>query len=384
MAPAIPRDPIYRGRRFSHEVIELCVRWYITYQLSYRDLVAMMADRGITVSHTTIMRWVLRYVPEYERKWAQFARPPGSSWRVDETAISIAGGYHFLYRAVDKNGGSVASLLRPDRTIGSARAFFRAAVAQKHIPWPAKINLDGNAATYRGLLELGEEDPRWKTVEIRARRYLNNVIEQDHRAIKRRCASMLGLKTLKSASITLAGIELAHRIRKGQHAVPLEPHGKVVSLRDAWDRVLSQECTPPSQQGFPPSSMHQISPSPSAHLPRGARKIRHRRLAGYRHAWRLPFGNGLYLLVTTKGGRIWRYRYRHDGKPRSLALGTYPHVPLEAAITCHRYAQELLAAGIVPALRRIDIYRYQPNSPLAAQSPGIAFSRSSQVASRHA
>jgi transposase-like protein len=103
MAPAIARDPIYRGRRFSHEVIELCVRGYITYRLSYRDLVAMMADPGISVSHTTIMRWVLRYVPEYERKWAQFARPPGLSWRVDETAISIMGGYYFLYRAVDKD-----------------------------------------------------------------------------------------------------------------------------------------------------------------------------------------------------------------------------------------------------------------------------------------
>jgi transposase-like protein len=76
---AITRDPIYRGRRFSAETIELCVRWYITYCLSYRDLAAMLAERGIVVSHTTIMRWVLRYVPEYEARWARFARPPGSS-----------------------------------------------------------------------------------------------------------------------------------------------------------------------------------------------------------------------------------------------------------------------------------------------------------------
>ena len=84
MARRIARDPIYSGRRFSAETIETCVRWYITYRLSHRDLVAMMAEQGIVVSHTTIMRWVLRYVPEYERRWSRFARSPGSSWRMDE------------------------------------------------------------------------------------------------------------------------------------------------------------------------------------------------------------------------------------------------------------------------------------------------------------
>src|SRR5580698_6863309 len=83
MTKPVTRDPMYRRRRFDAEIIELCVRWYITYRLSYRDLVAMMAERGIAVSHTTIMRWVLRYVPEYEVRWARFARSPGSSWRMD-------------------------------------------------------------------------------------------------------------------------------------------------------------------------------------------------------------------------------------------------------------------------------------------------------------
>jgi len=103
------RDPRYRGRRFSPDTIELCVRWYITYRLSYRDLVAMMAESGVIVSHTTIMRWVLRYVPEYERRWARFARSPGLSWRMDETAVAVRGGRHYLYRAVDRRGKSVAS-----------------------------------------------------------------------------------------------------------------------------------------------------------------------------------------------------------------------------------------------------------------------------------
>src|SRR5450631_4188504 len=92
MTRRISRDPIYRRRRFSAETIELCVRWCIMYRLSYRDLAAMMAEREIAVSHTTVMRWVLRYVPEYERRWARFARPPGTSWRMDETAVSVRGG----------------------------------------------------------------------------------------------------------------------------------------------------------------------------------------------------------------------------------------------------------------------------------------------------
>jgi transposase-like protein len=104
MTKAIARDPIYRGRRFQPETIELCVRWYITYRLSYRDLVAMMAEWGIAVSHTTILRWVLRYVPEFERRWARYARRVNSSWRIDETSIAVRGRWHYLYRAVDKHG----------------------------------------------------------------------------------------------------------------------------------------------------------------------------------------------------------------------------------------------------------------------------------------
>src|ERR1700748_3396397 len=102
MTKPLGRDTIYRCRRFSSETIELCVRWYITYRLSYRDLVAMVAERGTVVSHTTIMRWVLRYVPEFESRWSRYARRVHRSWRMDETAVRVRGGRHYLYRAVDK------------------------------------------------------------------------------------------------------------------------------------------------------------------------------------------------------------------------------------------------------------------------------------------
>ena len=114
MPRAVSGDAIYRRRRFPSDVIELCVRWYITYRLSYRDLSAMMAEHGVTLTHTTIMRWVLRYVPEYERRWARFARPVGSSWRTAETAVAVRGKHHYLYRAVDKSGKSVDSLVSPE------------------------------------------------------------------------------------------------------------------------------------------------------------------------------------------------------------------------------------------------------------------------------
>ena len=123
------RDAIYVKRQFDTEIIILCVRWYITYRLSYRDLVAMMAERGVIISHTTIMRWVIRYVPEFEKRWNRFARSIGSSWRVDETYISIKGKWHYLYRAVDKQGRSIDFMLRSDRGIAAAQAFFRRALA---------------------------------------------------------------------------------------------------------------------------------------------------------------------------------------------------------------------------------------------------------------
>ena len=94
MTQAKARDRIYRGPRFEGEIIELCVRWYITYRLSYRDLVAMMDERGIRVSHTTILRWVTHYVPEFEKRWKRWARGVNSSWRVDETYIRVRGKWH--------------------------------------------------------------------------------------------------------------------------------------------------------------------------------------------------------------------------------------------------------------------------------------------------
>ena len=160
------RDAIYVKRQFDTEIIVLCVRWYISYRLSYRDLVAMMAERGVSVSHTTIMRWVIRYVPEFEKRWNRFARSIGSSWRVDETYISIKGKWHYLYRAVDKQGRSIDFMLRPDRGIAAAQAFFRKALASHPDRAPRKVTLDGHAPSHRALRLLRREHPAWRRVRV--------------------------------------------------------------------------------------------------------------------------------------------------------------------------------------------------------------------------
>ena len=208
-------DDLFKGRHFDREIIILCVRWYLRFKLSFRDLVEMMAERGISLAHTTIMRWIQRYVPEFEKRWNRFACRAGASWRVDETYVKIKGHWTYLYRAVDKQGKTVDFLLRAKRDVAAAKAFLRRAFKRQG-RLPHKITLDGYQASHRAAKEVLGEYSRRKQSKIRSSNYLNNLIEQDHRSIKLRLGPMLGLKRFLRASITIADIELMHRIRKGQ------------------------------------------------------------------------------------------------------------------------------------------------------------------------
>src|ERR1700729_2526297 len=138
---------LFNGRHFDQEIIVLCVRW-----LSSRDLVQMMAERGIALAHTTILRWVQRYVPEFEKRWSRYARPVGNSWRVDETYIKVKGQWVYLYRAVDKAGRTVDFLLSRRRDMAAAKRFFSRATKQHGAP--RVITLDGYAASHQAVAKL--------------------------------------------------------------------------------------------------------------------------------------------------------------------------------------------------------------------------------------
>jgi hypothetical protein len=210
----------------------------------------------------------------------------------------------------------------------AARAFLRKAVASPEGAWPRTINLDGYTASHRAVRLLGQEDACWQSVKVRNSRYLNNIVEQDHRAIKRRCASMLGFKTFRTADLTLSGIELAHRIRKRQFWVDLREQGRGTrecSLKQLWDRALTAEPVTAGCVTNIPPSMHQNSRAHRFPTPRV------RGDTPRRYPRKVFSGGGLYMYLTPNGGKYWRYKYRYGGKEKALSLGAYPDVPLKCA-----------------------------------------------------
>jgi transposase-like protein len=175
----------------------------------------MMAERGLSMAHTTIMRWVHHYVPEFERRWNRFARPVGPSWHVDETYVKIRGKWVYLYQAGDREGKTVDLRLSSKRDVAAAKAFFRKAIKGQGST-PRTITLDGYAASHRAVREMEAEGQMPTDTKPRSSKYLNNLIEQDHRGVKARIGPMPGFKRPRTASVTIAGIELLRRIRKGQ------------------------------------------------------------------------------------------------------------------------------------------------------------------------
>jgi putative transposase len=207
------------------DVILLCARWYVAYSLSLRNLEEMMAERGIEVDHSSVHRWVIKLVPLFEKAFRRHKRPVGKSWRMDETYVKVKGQWKFLYRAVDKEGDTVDFLLRAHRDKAAARRYFEKAMAYNGEP--EKITVDKSGANLAALEAINAE--RDAPIEIRQNKYLNNIVEQDHRAIKRRVRPMMGFKDFRCARIILSGIELMHMIRKGQMRVKEGTHPSVAA-----------------------------------------------------------------------------------------------------------------------------------------------------------
>jgi putative transposase len=213
----------FKWRHFQKDIILLVVRWYLSYSLSYRDIEEMMLERGIHVDHSTINRWVVHYSPLLENEFRNnHKRKVGYSWRMDETYIKIKGKWHYLYRAVDKAGNTIDFMLSKKRDESAAKAFFTKAMGSNGLP--EKVTIDKSGANNAGLHAINLQliifsllGCALMQIEIRQIKYLNNIVEQDHRGIKRITKPMMGFKAFHSAEATLSGIELSRMLRKGQH-----------------------------------------------------------------------------------------------------------------------------------------------------------------------
>jgi transposase, IS6 family len=210
------RSAPFRGRHFADVIIILCVRWYLRYSLSYRDLREIMAERSLAVDHVTIWRWVQDYSPLLNQRLRRELRRPNGSWRVDETYIKVAGKWTYLYRAVDCRGDTIDFMLSPKRDLTAAQLFLRLALSGTGGKRPRLIHVDGHPAYARAICELKQSGALGRRCRCRPSPYLNNVIEQDHRFIKKRIVASLGFRSAEGACRTIEGYEAMHLIRKGQ------------------------------------------------------------------------------------------------------------------------------------------------------------------------
>ena len=209
-------DQPFKWRHYQAEIILLCVRWYLRYPLSYRDLAEMMHERGLGVDHTTIYRWVQHYAPELEKRIKLHLKPTNDSWCVDETYVKVRKRWMYLYRAVDSAGNTLEFLLSDKRNARAAKRFFSKTLNAQHTVSPRAITVDKHAAYRKAMRQLKRTKRVSKQCILRQRKYLNNIVEQDHRFIKRLVQPGLGFASFETAARTLGGYEVMHMLRKGQ------------------------------------------------------------------------------------------------------------------------------------------------------------------------
>jgi len=204
-------NSVFAGFRFPREVISVAVRWYLRYGLSYRDVEELLAERGVTVDHVTIYRWVQRFTPEFIEAARPCRHAPGNRWFADETYLKVAGKWTYLYRAIDQHGQVIDVLLSRRRDLAAARRFFTRALRAGTIP--AEVTTDRAPVYPRVLDELAAS--ALHTVE----QYANNPIEADHGRLKARLRPMRGLKQHRSARILAAGHAFVQNLRRGHYDI---------------------------------------------------------------------------------------------------------------------------------------------------------------------
>jgi len=207
---------LFKWRQFEPEMILLAIGWYLRFSLSYRHVEELLAERGLLVDHVTVWRWVQRYAPELERQLRRRLKPTNDSWRVDETYIRVKGKWIYLYRAVDSNGATIDFLLSARRDAAAAKRFLAKSLGGENHPAPRVINTDQHAGYPPAIAQLKAEGALEEDCQHRPVQYLNNVLEQDHRAIKGRVRTSQHFRSFWGAWRTIAGYEAIHMIRKGQ------------------------------------------------------------------------------------------------------------------------------------------------------------------------
>jgi len=215
----------FKGAHFPQDIILMGVRWYVAYPLSYRHVEELLEERGVPIDHATIQRWVVKYRPLLEEAFHRRKRPVWVSWRMDETYMKVKGQWYYLYRAVDKTGPTIDFLLTEQRDEQTAQRFLTKAIRRHGVP--EKITIDGSAANAAAIKSYNEE--HGTAIAIRKIKYLNNIVEQDHRGVKRVTRPMLGFKSFDAAQGTLVGIELMHMIKKKQMMVEAGDEGRTAA-----------------------------------------------------------------------------------------------------------------------------------------------------------
>jgi len=203
---------MFKHHRYPKAIILQAVYFKLRFTLSYRDVEELLSIRGIQVDHSTIQRWVYKFTPMIEARMQRRKRQVSNSWRMDETYIKVGGKDRYLYRAVDKYGDTIDFLLTKRRMKGSAQKFLNKAIGNNGAP--RVINIDKSGANKEGIKTFNKRN--FKNLKWRQCKYLNNIVEQDHRNIKRRITISTGFKDFESAQRTLAGIEIVNIIRKNQ------------------------------------------------------------------------------------------------------------------------------------------------------------------------
>ncbi len=206
---------MFKRRRFPVEIILLCVRWYCKYGISYRDLAEMMQERGVQVDASTLFRWVQRYAPELEKRVRAYQGYGSPSWRVDETYIRVGGRWKYLFRAVDKNGVLIDFMLLERRNTSAAHRFLSKAVTMMRNWPPTSITTDKLRSYPEAIERLKCDGKLSRNTRHRTSKYLNNIIEADHGALKQVVRPTRGFQTMKTATATIKGFEIMRMIRRG-------------------------------------------------------------------------------------------------------------------------------------------------------------------------